>query len=430
MSRQALELVIVGNGAAAAEAARALRAAGYGGAVDLFAANAEPPYSPMLGVSYAAGDVPAARCFPFGGLDFYERQGVTAHLGAPVVALEPHERRLRTARGDEHVYRACLVASGAATAFPPLPGIDAPGVFGLRSFDDAVRFKAALGAAAARAAAERRPARALVLGASFAGIDVATMLGNAGLEVCLVEREASVLPRVVEAACAAAIAAHLRGRGLDVRLATALERLEASGAGLRARLRSALERGAPAGDLDIDLAVVCTGSRPNLSFLDEGAVAGGDGLLVDEHLRTGVPGLFAAGDVAQALDPASGAHVLTPLWASARRQGRVAGLTMAGVHAEFRGGVACNIQHVGDLLFACGGSLQGCDDVDVSDDDGCLTTLAYRDGRLAGFNLLGDVRRAGPLTQALAREARGARRGPHGAHDWTRGCAWTRLNAG
>ena len=127
----------------------AARGAGYRGSIDLFADNPHPPYNPMLGTYFASGAIPRQMCSPFGGPEFYERYGVRAHLNTPVALLEPSERRLTTADGAEYTYRACLVASGAHTTFPPVPGLESPGVCGLRSFDDALRPKEA--AAATRA---------------------------------------------------------------------------------------------------------------------------------------------------------------------------------------------------------------------------------------------------------------------------------------
>jgi len=95
-------MVIVGNGAAAAEAAMAARGAGYRGSIDLFADNPHPPYNPMLGTYFASGAIPRQMCFPFGGPEFYERYGVRAHLNTPVALLEPSERRFTTADGAEY----------------------------------------------------------------------------------------------------------------------------------------------------------------------------------------------------------------------------------------------------------------------------------------------------------------------------------------
>ena len=116
-----------------------------------------------------------------------------------------------------------------------------------------------------------------------------------------------------------------------------------------------------------DLVVVCAGSRPNLDFLDGGGFDTAAGLDVDERLRTAAPGLLAAGDVARTLDPVSGERVVVALWSSARRQGRAAGLTMAGSDVRCPGDVPCNIQHAGDQLFASAGSFAAADPVDVDE---------------------------------------------------------------
>ena len=432
MSFRSLDLVIVGNGAAAAEAAMAARGAGYQGEIDLFADNPHPPYNPMLGTYYASGAIPLRLCFPFGGSEFYGRTGIRAHLDSPVTSLEPSERRLTTADGSRYTYRVCLVASGAHTTFPPVPGLDLPGVHGLRSFDDAVRLKGAVAASVARAAAEGRSPRAIVLGASFAGVKVAEVLRAAGMDVCIVEKEACVLPLMAHADCACAVQQHLRDQGYTLRLATSLAAVEAVDGRLLARFGgdAANEEIPPGVDKEVvDLIVVCAGSRPSIGFIEEEAAATGSGLIVDEHMQTSSPGLYAAGDVAQAFNPLSGAHEVVALWANARRQGRVAGLNMAGVHAEYPGNLPYNITHVGDLLFAGAGSMQDPDALQLDSEGGGLTVCAFKDGRLAGFNIVGGVGAAGPLLQALARGGDVRVSDTESASELARRVTWTSVNA-
>jgi NADPH-dependent 2,4-dienoyl-CoA reductase/sulfur reductase-like enzyme len=436
---RSLDLVIIGNGAAAAEAALAARAAGYRGELDLFADNPYPPYNPMLGPYYVSGAISQRRCFPFGGAEFYERNRVRAHLRERVVALAPWQRRLTTAAGSEYAYRACLVASGAQTSLPPIPGLDVPGVHGLRSFDDALCLKEAAALAVARAAGEGRRPRALVLGASFAGLKVADALRDIGMDVCIVEKEPVVLPLAIHPDCGSLIERHLREQGHKLMLGVTLDSVEVADGRLAARWRDLRVAPAPHGAASdsrrplveqADLLVVCTGSRPNLGFLAEGEVEADVGIIVDEHMRTSVPGLLAAGDVAQAIDPLSGRHQVVALWASARRQGRTAGRNLAGLHAEDAGCVSCNIQKVGDLLFASAGSLQEYDRLEVRPASGGLSSLAYRDGRLAGFNLLGGAAPAGPLACALARGTDVNAAEAAAATEWARRIAWMSSNAG
>lgn len=423
----ALDTVVVGNGAAAAEAVLALRASGYGGRVDLFADGDLPPYNPMLGTYYVAGELTRAECFPFGDAGFYAANGVEAHLSAPVTQLAPGERSLVTADGSRFSYRQCLLATGASAAVPPVAGLAGPGVLTLRSFPDAVRLRGAVVAARVRAATGSAPPRAVVLGASFAGLEVARVLHGLGLDVAVVEREPSVLPRVAHAAAAAAVARRLRALGVDLRLGAEVR------AAARAGERLALE--VAGGRLAADFVVVCTGTRPNLGLLEGSGLAAGGGVDVDERMRTAAPGLLAAGDVARTLDPVTGERTVVALWSSARRQGRAAGLTLAGADACCPGGVPCNIQHVADTLFASGGSYAAADRVDVDERDGSVAALGFLGSRLVGFNLFGDVRRAGPLARALGHApsdlaASGCLSAPVALAAVREGITWKTRNAG
>jgi NADPH-dependent 2,4-dienoyl-CoA reductase/sulfur reductase-like enzyme len=306
-----------------------------------------------------------------------------------------------------------------------------------------VRLKEAIRVAAARAAAERRPAHGVVLGASFAGVKVAEVLRAAQMNVTVVEQEACILPLAARPECACVLQEHLLEKGYALQLGTSLQRVEPADGRLVARLAG------DAAPVEADVIVVCTGSRPTLDFLAEGEVAADAGLIVDEHLRTNVEGLYAAGDVAQALNPATGKHEVVALWANARRQGRVAGLNMAGAHAEYPGNLPYNITRVGDLVFASGGTMRTFDALEVEGQSGEITACAFANGRLTGFNLVGDAVAPGPLVHALARggqidrgrsasssgrEARvssadASLSGSRLASEWARRMTWTSMSA-
>ena len=237
-----------------------------------------------------------------------------------------------------------------------------------------------------------------------------------------------MLPRAAHPACAALVERHLRALDHDLRLGCALTGVERRDARLLATLSGATEM--------FDMAVVCTGSRPNLGMLDGTGLTAADGIDVDERMRSAAPGLLAAGDVARTVDPLTGTRAAVPLWSNARRQGRAAGLAMAGVAASSPGCTPCNIQHAGELLFAAGGSLAAADVVEVDERGEQVEVLGFSGRRLVGFNLLGDVRRAGPLMCALGGERpTGARRSrgaavPAALAAVREGMTWTTRNAG
>lgn len=423
-----LPIAIIGNGGAAAEAVLALRAGGYDGAIHLFADNDHAPYNPMLGPYLVSGRIPLEKAFPFGdSFVFYQVNGVDAHHNEPVTALDAEAQTLTTASGATHTYGRCLLAGGARPALPPVPGLREalaqPGserrVFTLQTLDDALRLKDAVEAALQQkppSGSDRPRPRAAVVGASFAGVKIADVLHDLGMQVTLVERETSILPLAAHPECARILEQHLLDRGYDLRLGAALSQITPSPDGVRLDFGALPGVSDPAkvsdtactdtaSSLPADLAVVCTGNRPALGFLTPGQVDTAVGVLIDEESRTNHPTLYAAGDVAQGKNLMNGRREVIGLWASARAQGRAAGRSMADIPGGYHGGVPNNITHVGDLLFAAIGCLQEYDHIDVSRREGSFRLHAWHEGRPVGVNLIDSCLDVGVLKQALLRTA-------------------------
>jgi NADPH-dependent 2,4-dienoyl-CoA reductase/sulfur reductase-like enzyme len=449
-----LPVAIIGNGGAAAEAVLAMRASGYTGEIHLFADNDHPPYNPMLGTYLVSGKLLPEQAFPFGDhAAFYRANRVTAHLSTSVTHLDAEARQLRTASGDVFTYERGLVASGARPSVPPIAGLrealaandGAPRrVFTLQTLDDALRLKAAVdellagarastdggagvaadaanqsGAAPGRGAAAQPP-RAAVVGASFAGVKIAEVLRESGFQVSLIEREASILPLAAHPEAARVMEAHLLKEGYELRLGAALAGVSENGATRRLRLDfgalpGAADPGGAGGTAcddsaaqdEVDLLVVCTGNRPALGFLTPGQVNIGAGILVDDQLRSNMPGLWAAGDVAQGKNLLSGRREIIGLWSSARYQGRAAGRAMCGAPSGYPGGLPHNITHVGRMLFASVGCVNDYDEVTVARTDAGWQVKLYQDRRLVGINLVDCCWAAGVIKQTLARAALG-----------------------
>jgi NADPH-dependent 2,4-dienoyl-CoA reductase/sulfur reductase-like enzyme len=439
-----LPIAIVGNGGAAAEAVLALRANGHRGEIHLFADNDHAPYNPMLGTYVVSGKIPAERAFPFGDAQtFYGANAVTTHLGAPVAHLDAEARELTTASDETYGYENCLVASGAKPAVPPIRGLrealaesrapDERRVFTLQTLDDALALKhvvdgllATAGRAGAAEPGAARPLRAAVVGASFAGVRIASVLHELGFKVSLAEREASIVPLAAHPEAARLMEAHLLAEGYELRLGAALAGVQVgAGAddGTPGKIR--LDFGALPGAADpggaggtacddsaaqdeVDLLVVCTGNRPALSFLTPGQVDVGAGIFVDEQMRSSIPTLRAAGDVAQGKNLLSGRREIIGLWSSARYQGRAAGRSLAGAPSGYLGGLPHNITRVGRLLFASMGCVDDYDKVTITHDQDSWQVRLSREGRLVGVNLVDCCLSAGVMKQAFLRAATGA----------------------
>jgi NADPH-dependent 2,4-dienoyl-CoA reductase/sulfur reductase-like enzyme len=433
-------VAIVGNGGAAAEAVLALRAHGYDGDIHLFSDNRRAPYNPMLGTYIVSGAIPVERAFPFGDeRGFYGANRVAAHLGETVTALDAAEQVISTSAGGSYRYDRCLVASGARPSLPPVRGLrealagahlDVPRdgrhtgrrVFTMRTLEDALDLKNAIDGLRTRPG---EPARAAVIGASFVGVKIAATLHDLGLRVCLIEREPIILPLSADPECARLMQTHLLEEGYELRLGAALAGIDAGGGARATRAPVRLDFGALPGAADpsgaggtacedgashedVDLVVVCTGTRPSLGFLTPGQVNSGEGILVDEQLRSSIPTLYAAGDVAQGRNLMSGRHEIIGLWASARYQGRAAGRSLAGAPSGYQGSVPHNISHVGRMLFASVGCMKEYDQMTLCRDGDALQVRVWQEGRLMGVNLLNCCLSAGATKQALLRAATGA----------------------
>jgi NADPH-dependent 2,4-dienoyl-CoA reductase/sulfur reductase-like enzyme len=220
-------------------------------------------------------------------------------------------------------YDALVLATGAAPIQPPIPGLDQPGVFVLRELTDGQVLKQHL--------AEAQPTRAVIVGAGYIGMEMAEALRGRGLAVTVVERMDQVVPGF-DPVIAALVADALGRHGVSVETGVTVQTVEeAGGDGLRVRTDR--------GPLSTDLVLVAVGIRPRVGLARSAGVALGEtgAIAVDDGMRTNVPGVFAAGDCAEARHIVSGRPVWIPLGTTANKQGKVAGANAAGAEERFAG---------------------------------------------------------------------------------------------
>ncbi|MCG6926318.1 MAG: FAD-dependent oxidoreductase [Acidobacteria bacterium] len=220
-------------------------------------------------------------------------------------------------------YDALVLATGATPVQPPIPGLDKRGVFVLRQLTDGQALKQHL--------AEARPARAVIVGAGYIGMEMAESLRSRGLAVTVVERMDQVTPGF-DPVIAALVTDALGRHGVSVETGVAVQAVEeAGGDGLTVRT----DRGC----LPTDVVLVAVGVRPRVELARSAGVALGEtgAIAVDDGMRTNVPGVFAAGDCAEARHIVSGRPVWIPLGTTANKQGKVAGANAAGATEVFAG---------------------------------------------------------------------------------------------
>ena len=308
------KIVIIGGGAAGFAAAERLRREGYANGIIMLSDDDAPPVDrPNLSKDYLAGNAPED-WIPLRPNDYYAANSTDLRLKTSVAAIDPRARELALADGSKLGYDRLLLATGAEPVRLPLPGADLPHVHTLRSLDDSR-------AIIARATGARR---AVVIGASFIGLEAAAALRNRGLEVHVVAPEKIPMERVLGAEMGAFVRALHEEHGVIFHLENTPSAIDAK--------QVALKSG---GAIDADLVVMGVGVRPRTALAEKAGLRMDRGVVVDRYLQTSAPEIFAAGDIARWPDPHSGQPIRVEHWVVAERQGQIAALNLLGQRVPF-----------------------------------------------------------------------------------------------
>lgn len=307
-------IVIVGGGAAGNAAAESLRSAGYAGTVTLVSADPYLPCDrPNLSKDYLAGNAPE-EWIPLRSKDFYAEKAIDLRLDTRVERIDPAGRSVLLGDGTTLRYGALLLATGAEPNRLRIPGADAPHVFTLRTLADS---RALIHAASGSK-------RAVVIGAGFIGLETAASLRARGLDVAVVAPDDVPLGRVVGKDLGAEIRKIHEERGVRFQLGARPSAIEASGVVLESGVR-----------LEADLVVAGIGVTPATGLAERAGLRVEGGIVVDDRLRTSVPGIFAAGDLARWPDARTRESIRVEHWVVAERQGKTAARNMLGFDEPF-----------------------------------------------------------------------------------------------
>lgn len=300
---------VIGAGAAGAMAAQTLREEGFGGRIVMLDRENRVPYDRTLLSKYHLSGQSGAEKSPLQSQAFYREHAIERRT-ARVESLQAASKTIHCSDGTILHYDAALLATGAAPSLPPLPGMHLRNVFMLRSKQDAD---------AILAQAERSE-RAVVLGASFIGMEVAASLRERGLEVTVVGKEAVPFQSQLGDKIGGAFVGLHQKRGVGFRLNREIQALEGENAIQSVRL-------ADGESLPADLVVVGFGVRPVTDYVQDIEASEDGGIPVDPHMKAG-DGLYAAGDIARF--PYRGDAIRVEHWRVAQQQGRIAAHNMLG----------------------------------------------------------------------------------------------------
>lgn len=354
-------IVIAGAGAAGTTAAESLRWHGYEGHITLLDAGPDLPADrPNLSKDFLAGDAPED-WVPLHGEEYYARHDIDLRRNARVASIDTRAHRVHLADGTAIAYDKLLIATGADPVKPPIPGADAGHVHTLRTTADSRALIAAIVSGAKRA---------VVIGASFIGLEVAASFIKRGLKVHVAAPEEVPLARVFGERLGRFVRELHESRGVRFHLGHGVARIDADAVELDDGTRIAA-----------DLVVIGAGVRAATALAEAAGLEVDNGVVVDEHLRTSDPDIFAAGDIAAWPGPAGGGRRRVEHWAVAQQQGRVAARNLLGANETYRQVPFFWSQHYGVSINYVGHAARWDrieEDGDPAEKD-CAFTF-YRDG--------------------------------------------------
>ena len=365
MPDQSLNIVVIGGTAAGSTAAaRAARSGAHN--VILFEKGSHISVGACGLPYYISSAIPEADSLIASTPEhFRAARRVDVHTLHEIMAIDVRNQVLgvKGPTGEEvtHRYDRLVVATGAVAAIPPVPGVDLPGVFRLRTLEDGIAIREWLRA--------RRPRRAAVIGAGVIGLEMAEALRRAGCDVVLVERLPGLLERL-DPDMAGDVMRELEKNQVKVILSTPLQSVSAQPgdpADAPTGARAAAPSDARVADLTVELSgappvqagivVMATGVRPNTELAAQAGIELGvrRAIKVNERMETSAPGVYAAGDCAETFNAVTGSPDYIPLGSTANKQGRVAGENAAGGRLVYRGAVGTVALKVFGLEVATAG---------------------------------------------------------------------------
>lgn len=372
-----MKIVIVGAGPAGVSAAETIRSSGWAAKIVMLSAEPYLPYSPP---AMADHFLSGTNLHLWRDRHWPRQMGVDYRRGVEVQSIEPEAHRIRLKDGRGIKYHRLVIATGSRL-HAPVEGSTLPGVHNFKSLSAAEAVVTQVKSGKAKTA--------VIVGAGFIGMEIALLLRELGVQVIQVEMLDQVMAAMLDRDTAAIALDLMRKRGVDVRLNTQARAFVGAGKASGVELASGQV-------LEADILIAATGVKPNLDLLEGSGIAHGWGIRVDDHLRTSVPDIYAAGDAIEVPDRLTGEIFVHAIFPNAVEQGRVVGLNLVGLDTPYEGGERMNsLKHLGLPIIAAG--LKAGDEILQEKQNRRLRTIYLKDDRVVGFQLAGDTRTAGIL---------------------------------
>jgi NAD(P)H-nitrite reductase large subunit len=370
-----MRIVIIGAGPAGVTVAETLRQHDRQSEIIMLTDEPYPPYSPPAMIEYFQS---GREVHLWRGRDFPERLGLDYRPGTRVTAVTPGNHSIDLADGKTLAYDRLVIATGGRL-YAPIEGAEKPGIYNFKSLAAAEKLL--------RLVKEGQARSALIVGVGFIGVEIGLLLADLGVQVTQLVRS-RVMRSMLDPETSEIVLDMMLKRGIQVRRGDDADAVafvgDARAQGVR--MRSEKELGA-------DLLVAATGLRPNIEALSGSGIETGWGVLVDDHLRTNFPDIYAAGDVAETLDRITAERYVHAIFPNAVAQGRVIAYNLLGWDMVYEGADNMNsLKHLGLPVMAVG--LMEGEELRVRQ-DGNLRKVFLQNDRIVGFRLVGDISSAG-----------------------------------
>jgi len=369
--------VILGAGPAGVIAAETIRKHAPNDTITMVGDEKEPPYSRMAIPYLLMGNVGERGTYLRKSLTHFDDLKVKM-VHAQASSVDAAARTVTLDNGDTLTFDRLLIATGSRPASAPIPGMDLPGIHSCWTMDDA---RAIMKLAT-------KGARVLQMGAGFIGCIIMEALAARGVKLSVVEMGDRMVPRMMGPTAGNMIKDWCEAKGVQVFTKTKVEAIE-KGSG-DAALKVKLSNGT---SMDVDLVISATGVKPAIGFLEKSGIICLQGVLTDEHLQTNVPGVYAAGDCAEAFDKVSNKTIISAIQPNAAEQARVAALNMVGRSVALKGVTQINVLDTLGMIstsFGAWDGVPGGQHVELTDAAaGRHLSLQFKDDVLVGCNSVG-----------------------------------------
>ncbi len=373
--------LIIGNSAGGIGAAEAIRQVDKEGALAIISEEPYPAYSRPLISKYLAGERTLEGIL-FRPLDFYDQNNILFLPGKKVTHVELDQRAARLEDSEQIAWEKLLLAVGGKPIFPKMKGGDKRGVFTFTNLDDAKAVDRFL----------HNARKAVVIGGGLIGISVTEALVKRGVDVIVVEMKERILNTILDQQASLMAEEILKQAGVEI--VTGHTVVEVNG---RESVEGAtLDNG---DTMPCDLLLVAIGVLPRSELALDAKLEINRGIVVDHHMATNHPNVYACGDVAEAYDFVYGENRLSPIWPNAYIGGRTAGFNMAGISTKYPGGTAMNsLNYFGIDITSAGMPTAPNDDgyETISKQEGNIyQKVILKDDLIMGMIFVGNIEKSG-----------------------------------